>query len=228
MIQRLLFLDIETIPVKYTFSELTEKEKKLWTAKWRFNPDLNPEEQYQKAGIFSEFSKVICIGLGYIDDNNTIHLKCLFHEDERVLLNAFNDSLNKFFQHTFKKYNAEYSLCAHNGREFDFPFLCRRMLINNIAVPDVLKSGRKEYLQDTMEMWKFGDYKHYTSLDLLAHVFDIESPKDNLDGSMVAKAFYELNQKEEIQEYCLKDVATLIKVYQKLNSLPLSTEISFQ
>lgn len=219
MVQKILFLDIETVPIKYQYSELTEKEKQLWNAKWRFNPDINPEEQYSKAGIYAEFAKVICIGLGFIDKNGQIQLKVLHNDNELELLNEFNTALYKFYQYVFKTYNAEYLLCAHNGREFDFPFLCRRMLINNIAIPDILKSGRRDLLLDTMDMWKFGDYKNYTSLDLLAYVFNIDSPKENIDGSMVSKVYYEDKNINAIAEYCKKDVETLIKVYKKLNNI---------
>jgi len=216
MIQKILFLDIETVPVKYRYSELSDKEKKLWDAKWKYNPDINPEEQYSKAGIYAEFAKVICIGLGYVDNQDNIKVKVLADDDEKVLLSEFNNSLYKFYQYVFKTYNAEYNLCAHNGREFDFPFLCRRMLINDIAIPEILKSGRKDMLLDTMDMWKFGDYKNFTSLDLLAYVFNIESPKDGIDGSMVAKVYYEDKDIDKIATYCQKDVETLIKVYKRL------------
>lgn len=219
MIQKILFLDIETVPVKYKYSELTERERQLWNAKWKFNPDINPEEQYTKAGIYAEFAKVICIGLGYVDKNGQMQLKVLHNDNEAELLNEFNVALYKFYQYVFKTYNVEYLLCAHNGREFDFPFLCRRMLINNIAIPDILKSGRRDLLLDTMDMWKFGDYKNYTSLDLLSYVFNIDSPKENIDGSMVAKVYYEDRNINAIAEYCKKDVETLIKVYKKLNSI---------
>jgi uncharacterized protein YprB with RNaseH-like and TPR domain len=219
MIQKTLFLDIETVPLKYKYSELNEKEKKLWDSKWKFNPDIQPEEQYKKAGIYAEFAKVVCIGLGYVDNTGNIRLKTIINEDEIALLNEFNDALYKFYKHVFTTYNAEYNLCAHNGREFDFPFLCRRMIINNIPVPDVLKSGRRDILMDTMDMWKFGDYKNYTSLDLLAYVFGIDSPKDEIDGSMVAKVYYEDKNLNAIAEYCKKDVETLIKVYKRLNGI---------
>lgn len=219
MIQKILFLDIETVPVKYQYSELDERGKKLWDKKWKYNPDINPETQYSKAGIYSEFAKVICIGLGYVDAGGQVQLKVLSDDDEYRLLAEFNNSLYKFCQYVFKNYNAECCLCAHNGREFDFPFLCRRMLINEIEIPDILKSARRDLLLDTMEMWKFGDYKNYTSLDLLAYVFNIESPKEEINGSMVAQVYYEEKNIEKIKEYCKKDVETLINVYKKLNGI---------
>jgi uncharacterized protein YprB with RNaseH-like and TPR domain len=219
MIQKILFLDIETVPLKYKYSELNEREKKLWDAKWKYNPDILPEKQYEKAGIYSEFAKVICIGLGYITKEGNLQTRILSNDNEKELLIEFNDTLYKFYQYVFKNYNTEYNLCAHNGREFDFPFLCRRMLINGLNIPDILKYARRDMLLDTMDMWKFGDYKNYTSLDLLAYVFGIESPKDGLDGSMVAKVYYEDKDIDRIKEYCKKDIITLIEVYKKLNGV---------
>lgn len=220
MIEKILFLDIETVPVKYKYNELDEWGKKLWDNKWKSHKEVSPEVLYDKAGIYAEFAKVLCIGLGYIDNTGQTRLQILHNDNEYELLNEFNAILYKFYQYVFTHYNTEYNLCAHNGREFDFPFLCRRMLINNIPIPDILKSGRRDMLLDTMDMWKFGDYKNYTSLDLLAYVFKIDSPKDGIDGSMVAKVYYEDKNIEKIKEYCLKDVDTLIKVYKKLNALP--------
>lgn len=219
MIQKILFLDIETVPVRYQYSDLNEREKKLWDAKWKYNPDINPETQYAKAGIYAEFAKVICIGVGYVDKNGQIQLKALTAENEFELLTEFNTVLYKFYQYVFKTYNAEYNLCAHNGREFDFPFLCRRMLINNITIPDILKCGRRDMLLDTMDMWKFGDHKNFTSLDLLAYVFGLDSPKDEMDGSQIARVYYEEKNIKKICDYCLKDVESLIKVYKKLNNI---------
>ncbi len=219
MIQKILFLDIETIPIKYKYFELNEREKRLWDAKWTHNSEIDPELQYTKAGIYAEFAKVICIGLGYVDNKGAIQSKVLFNDNEFDLLTEFNNVLYKFYQHVAKTCNTEYNLCAHNGREFDFPFLCRRMLVNRIIIPDILKSGRKDMLLDTMEMWKFGDYKNYTSLDLLAYVFNIESPKDDISGSMISQVYYENKDIGRIVEYCKKDVETLIKVYKKLNGI---------
>ena len=219
MIQKILFLDIETVPIQYRYSDLSERAKKLWESKWKNRPDINPEIQYQKAGIYSEFAKVICIGLGYIDKNGQTQLKALYDDDEKLLLTNFNEVLYKFYQYVFKTYTSEYRLCAHNGREFDFPFLCRRFIINGMDLPDILKYSKRDVLLDTMDMWKFGDYKNYTSLDLLAYVFGIDSPKDEIDGSMVAKIYYEEKNIDKIAQYCLKDVETLIQVYKKLNGI---------
>lgn len=219
MIHKILFIDIETVPIKYQYKDLNEREKKLWDQKWKFNPDINPEQQYQKAGIYAEFAKVVCIGMGYVDINMQVKLDAIQGHNEKELLEKFNERLYKFYQYVFNKYTLEYNLCAHNGREFDFPFLCRRMLINNLHIPDILKGGRRECLLDTMDMWKFGDYKNYTSLDLLAYVFGIQSPKENIDGGMVAKTYYEDNDLEAIATYCKKDVETLIEVYKKLHQM---------
>jgi len=207
-----LFIDIETVPQVYSYNELKEDDKKHWNNKWRYNKDLNPEELYNKAGIYAEFAKVISIGLGYFNEDK-FRVKCISGHDEKKVLQELAILLDKHFNSESK-----HALCAHNGKEFDFPFLCRRFLINGLKLPRLLQlQGKKpwecKHLIDTMELWKFGDLKNYTSLDLLAHVMGIPSPKDEIDGSMVSKVYYEEKNLDKINIYCLKDVITLARVY---------------
>jgi predicted PolB exonuclease-like 3'-5' exonuclease len=188
----------------------------LWNKKWQYSRDTSPEEQYNKAGIYAEFAKVVCIGLGYYN-NNKLRLKAISGENEAELLTQFSELLNTHFN------SNTHVLCAHNGKEFDFPFLCRRYLINNIALPKLLQiQGLKPWEVkhiDTMDLWKFGDVKNYTSLNLLAHVLGLPSPKDEMDGSMVGKTFYEEKNLEKIEKYCKKDVVTLARVYSRFAGL---------
>jgi 3'-5' exonuclease len=212
-LSNILFLDIETVPVVYDYNHLDEGAKYQWNNKFRFNKEQSPEELYSKAGVYSEFAKIICIGCGYFN-GKTFRVKYFSGDDEAILLKEFCDLLNRHFQ-------TDYSyLCAHNGKEFDFPFIARRMVINKIEIPNALRMQGKKPWEikhlDTLELWKFGDYKHYTSLDLLAHVFQIPSPKSDIDGSQVAKVFYEDNDLERICKYCLNDVVTLARVYLRM------------
>jgi len=152
------------------------------------------------------------VGLGrFVKGKFVVHAIC--HEDESKVLKELAQLLTENYN------SANHALCAHNGKEFDFPFLCRRFIINNIPLPGILRiQGLKPWEVkhiDTLDLWKFGDYKHFTSLNLLAHVFGIPSPKDNMDGSMVAKTFYEERALDKIAEYCLKDVITLARVYRR-------------
>ena len=213
-LEKILFLDIETAPLVYHYNELTDTAKELWDKKWLYNKEQSPELQYQKAGIYAEFAKVICIGLGYYNAGK-FRIKCISGENEKEVLLQFVELLKTHFN------SPSHQLCAHNGKEFDFPFLCRRALINGIALPEALKiQGKKPWEInhiDTMEMWKFGDYKNYTSLDLLAHVFGIPSPKDVMDGSKVAKVFYEEKGLDKIAAYCKKDVITLARVFNRFS-----------
>lgn len=211
-INQVLFLDIETVPVVYNYNELNETYKKLWDLKWQYGKDVTPEQQYAKAGIYAEFAKVICICVGYFNGKE-FRIKSFYGDDEKILLEDFKSTLEKHF--------SGYALCAHNGKEFDFPFMCRRMLINGISLPETLQiQGKKPWEithLDTMEMWKFGDYKNYTSLQLLAAVFNIPTPKDDIDGSQVAKVYYEEKNLERIKTYCAKDVVTVARLLQKMN-----------
>lgn len=214
-INHVLFLDIETAPLVYNYNELQEPFKKLWDLKWQYNKEVSPEQQYIKAGIYAEFAKVICICAGYFNGTE-FRLKSFYGDNEKDILNQFKTMLTVSFN------DPKYLLCAHNGKEFDFPFLCRRMLINEIPVPGILQlQGKKPWeVQhlDTMELWKFGDYKSYTSLQLLAGIFNIPTPKDDIDGSQVAKVYYEEKNIERIKNYCLKDVITVARIYQKMRA----------
>lgn len=216
-LQHILFIDIETVPQTYKYNELQSTTKQLWDTKWQYSKDTSPEQQYTKSGIFAEFAKVISIGLGYYHEN-TFRVKCISGDDEKKVLEEFAEMLEKHF------YKPDNRLCAHNGKEFDYPFLCRRFLINGLILPKILRlQGLKPWEVkhlDTMELWKFGDIKNYTSLNLLAHVFGIPSPKDDMDGSMVSKVYYEENNLEKINKYCLKDVITLARVYGRFVGAP--------
>lgn len=211
-LNNILFLDIETVPLTYSYSDLHPVTQDLWNKKWAYGKDQSPEQLYAKAGIFAEFARIICIGVGYYNEGK-FRVKTIAGDNEKELLNEFVELVNKHFN------TDNHFLCAHNGKEFDYPFLCRRMIINGIALPKVLRlQGKKPWEVkhlDTMEMWRFGDVKNFTSLNLLAHIFDIPSPKDDMDGSQVSKVYYEEKNLEKIKEYCIKDVVTLARVYQR-------------
>ncbi len=222
---KIIFIDIETVPVVYHFSELDERGKELWDKKTRFLQDrdgLSPAQVYEKAGIYSEFAKVACISIGIVvrkEGEEQIRLKSFAGTDEKKVLQEFADMVNSKFAHP------SYLLCAHNGKEFDFPFLSRRFLINGLRLPEMLNIAGKKPWEinhlDTMELWKFGDYKNYTSLELLTYVFDIPTPKEDIDGSQVASVFYEEGDIDRIITYCEKDVIATIHLMRKYQQLPL-------
>ena len=217
--EKILFIDIETVPMQYSFSELDDRSKELWNKKTTFlqkRDEKTAEEIYNMAGIYSEFGKVVCISVGFIAQINgeeQIRLKSFASEDEKILLQEFIDLLNSKFN------NESFMLCAHNGKEFDYPFLSRRILINGLKLPLLLDIAGKKPWEirhlDTMELWKFGDYKNYTSLDLLTHIFNIPTSKDDIDGSQVAKVYYEDKDLERIIIYCEKDVIATIQLFRK-------------
>jgi uncharacterized protein YprB with RNaseH-like and TPR domain len=222
-IEDILFLDIETVPRVPSLNLLEPPIQALWDKKSRFfrSPEETAESIYERAGIYAEFGKIICISVGYIKDKNPLsfRLKSFFGDDEKVLLSEFSAMLNKF---TFSKKEA--LLCAHNGKEFDFPYIARRMIINKLVIPEILdNAGKKPWevkLLDTMDLWKFGDYKNYTSLDLLTSILGIPSPKDDIDGSMVARVYYEENDLKRIVRYCEKDVLAIAQVLLRFKNLP--------
>jgi uncharacterized protein YprB with RNaseH-like and TPR domain len=225
---KILFFDIETVPQTFDYNELDERGQGLWERKTRFiqeRENLNAEEVYEKAGIYAEFGKVVCISLGFVlqkEGETQIRIKSIANEDEIVLLQDFLDLLNSYYN------SPDFLFCAHNGKEFDIPFLCRRILINNLKIPYMLNvSGKKPWEikhLDTMELWKFGDFKNYTSLDLLTYIFKIPTPKDDMDGSQVAKVFYQDKDLERIIQYCEKDVVATIQLFRKYQGEPLIDE----
>lgn len=220
----ILFLDIETVPAFEKYDSLSEKLRKHWERKASFLKSENektPEELYERAGIYAEFGKIIVISVGYFN-RNEFRIKSYYGDDEKELLLDFAQLLNRHYN------QAESIMCAHNGKEFDFPYIARRMLINGIELPDILQIAGKKPWEikhlDTMELWKFGDYKNYTSLDLLTTIFDIPTPKDDIDGSMVAKVYYEEKNLERIKIYCQKDVLAIAQLMKKYLNQPLINE----
>jgi uncharacterized protein YprB with RNaseH-like and TPR domain len=218
-----MFLDIETVPESSSYELLSPAMQNLWDKKSKQfrTPDQTAQDVYERAGIYSEFGKIICISVGHIREKNpfSFRLKSFFGKDEKSLLSEFSVMLKKF-----SRTNKEAILCAHNGKEFDFPYIARRMIINRLTIPEILdNAGKKPWeikLLDTMDLWKFGDYKNYTSLDLLTSALDIPTPKDDIDGSMVAGIFYNEDDLQRIVHYCEKDVLAIARVLLRFMNLP--------
>jgi 3'-5' exonuclease len=219
-----LFLDIETVPATPAWDLLDPHMQHLWEKKskqFRSSEQL-PSEVYERAGIYSEFGRIICISVGLIRERDPmgLRLKSFYGDDEKELLSDFSSMLIKFCRN-----HRDATLCAHNGKEFDFPFIARRMIINGLIIPEILdNSGKKPWevkLLDTMELWKFGDYKNYTSLELLTTVLGIPTPKDDIDGSMVAEVYYGEKDLKRIVTYCEKDVIAISQVLMRYMNLPL-------
>ena len=215
-ITKILFLDIETVPQVSDFSKLDDTKKHLWEkkAKTLVSSDVEPADVYSRAGIYAEFGKIVCISIGFItieNDVRKLRLKSFFDDDEEKLLEEFNQLLNSHFN------SDEYYLCGHNGKEFDYPYIARRMLVNGIRLPRLLNiAGKKPWEVkhlDTLELWKFGDYKHYTSLELLTNIFNIPTPKDDIDGSQVGDVYYKDNDLKRIAIYCEKDVLATTSLF---------------
>jgi 3'-5' exonuclease len=222
-VEDILFLDIETVPGFPSFDKLDPAFQSLWDKKSKqFRlPEQTAAEVYERAGIYSEFGKIICISVGLITEKNPFRfrLKSFFGDDEKVILTGFSEMLSKF-----SRPPREALLCAHNGKEFDFPYIARRMVINSLVIPAILDNAGKKPWEvkhlDTMDLWKFGDYKNYTSLDLLTSVLGITSPKDDIDGSMVAGLYWDERELERIVRYCEKDVLAIGQVLLRFMNQP--------
>jgi 3'-5' exonuclease len=223
-----VFIDIETVSQAEDFGHLDEYAAQLWDDKeGRKREELQSAEDYyaSRAAIFSEFGKIICISAGYFrieGGEPGFRVKSCYGHDEAEVIKEFFGLLEGF-HHNFR---GRLVLCGHNVKEFDVPYVCRRAIINHITLPVFLADmqSKKPWeipLEDTMQMWKFGDFKNYTSLKLLAHVLGIPSPKDDIDGSQVGYVYWKEKDLERIKNYCQKDVFTTAQVFLRLKAQPL-------
>jgi len=221
-LHNILFLDIETVPQHDGHENLPEEWRILWDLKASYlirNKETETAQSiYSRAGIYAEFGKIICISCGVIQgtgEEKRLIIKSFSGHEEKLLLHQFCEMLNKWCADGNK------CLCAHNGKEFDFPYLCRRLIINHLAIPEILKlHGKKPWdvpHLDTLELWKFGDYKSYTSLNLLAHTLGIATPKDDIDGSKVNEVYWKEKNLDRIVTYCQKDVVTVAQVFLRMH-----------
>jgi uncharacterized protein YprB with RNaseH-like and TPR domain len=219
-LEHILFLDIETVPLYEKFEDVDETSKVLWELKTQYQrkEEYSPEEFYDRAGIWAEFGKIVCISVGYFKMNGEVRnfRVTSFHGEETKILTDFKSLLETHFN------KSHHVLCAHNGKEFDFPYIARRMIINSIDIPFKLDLfGKKPWEVphlDTLELWKFGDYKTFTSLKLMAHVLGIPSPKDDIDGSQVRDVYYIDKDIDRIIMYCEKDTITVAQILLRLRN----------
>ncbi len=228
-VNNILFLDIETVPQYPAYGQLPEAWQQLWDTKsaslLKHHEGETSESLYPRAAIYAEFGKIICIGCGILQGHGThrrITLKCFYGDEEKQVLREFTDMLAKWSGGEQK------FLCAHNGKEFDFPYLCRRLTVQGLPLPGLLQlAGKKPWEVshlDTMELWKFGDFKSYTSLNLLAQTLGIPTPKDDIDGSMVGALYWSAGSEiekttnlERIVTYCRKDVLTVAQIFLRMS-----------
>lgn len=225
-LEDILFLDIETVPQYPDYNSVPAAEQALWEEKTQNlrKDEYTAEEYYNRAGIWAEFGKIVCISVGYFSfrhEQRTFRVTS-FTGEEDTLLRDFVRLVEEHFSRPNKLF------CAHNGKEFDFPYLSRRMIINGVRIPNKLQLfGKKPWEVphlDTLDLWKFGDYKHYTSLTLLANTLGIPSPKDDINGSQVCDVFYEENDIHRIATYCEKDTITVAQILLRLRYEPLLTD----
>lgn len=225
-LENILFLDIETVPEVEDYKDLDDEKQHLFDLKTQYQrkEDYTPEEFYDRAGIWAEFGKIICISVGYFTfkgDIRHFRVTTFFGEEKKILVD-FSNLLNTYFN------QPHHIMCGHNAKEFDFPFIARRMIINQVQIPNKLNLfGKKPWEVphlDTLEMWKFGDFKHYTSLKLLTKVLNIPSPKDDISGHQVAHVYYVEKDIDRIIVYCEKDVIAVAQIFLRLRREDLLIE----
>ena len=231
--EHVLFIDIETVPQYENLESAPENLQKLWTKKAvQIGKEGDTADSlYNRAGIYAEFGKIVCISAGKIyrkGKERAYRVKSYCGDDEKTILQEFSVMLTGFMA------NPTHRLCAHNGQEFDFPFIARRMLINGLNLPSILDIAGakpweiKDIMLDTLQLWKFGDYKHYTSLELLCAIFNIPTPKDDIDGSQVADIYYKTFDIQRIARYCEKDTFAIAQLILRFKGEPLIAQENYE
>lgn len=225
-LENFLMIDIETVSSSGDFDGLSEDWKMLWQDKVKHSvPENATAAEYypQRAGVMAEFAKVVCISMAYFKKEGNqyqLRVKSFFGHDEKELLERFVVTVDQL-----EAVHNKWSFTGHNIKEFDIPFLCRRLLINGLKVPVYLDfQNMKPWetnMVDTFQYWRFGDYKNYTSLKLLAASLNVPSPKDDIDGSMVGHVYWVENDLERIAVYCQKDVVTVANIILRFRNMPL-------
>lgn len=227
-LEELILIDIETVSAQNQFHSLNNNWQQLWQEKVikMLPPNISIEEMYeQKAGVMAEFSKIVCVSIGYFkkEPKWELRIKSFFGEEEKLVLQNFMNAVSQMH-----RVNDKWIFAGHNIKEFDIPFLCRRLLVNHFAIPDYLNFQNKKpwetNIVDTFQYWRFGDYKNFTSLNLLAACLGIASPKDDMDGSMVGKIYWQEKDIERIATYCQKDIATVANIILRFKNMDLFTE----
>ena len=223
-LNKIMFLDIETVPGAARYDDLSEQMRTLWEKKAKTMSeflnfsDNSARELYNRAAIYAEFGKIVCISVG-IFSGEKFMLHSFADKDEKNLLDDFVTTMKSWVNDPMR------AICGHNAKEFDIPFIARRLLINGFRLPQMFNIAGKKPWEivhlDTMDLWKFGDFKHFTSLELLAAVFGIPTPKDDINGSQVGQVFWMDGDIDRIATYCQKDVLTTARLYLKLIGSPM-------
>ena len=225
-LHKLFIVDIETVPQSPDYTMLSNE----WKGRWRqkiaktIPESTTPEDSYrQRAGILAEFGKIVCISIGCFHENNgeqNFLIKSVYGDDEKTLLQSFIKAGDKFC-----KNKSGFAFAGHNIREFDIPYICRRLLINRLTLPHYLclhdKKPWEVEMFDTLHWWKFGDHKNYITLDLLAGVMNVPTSKGDIDGSMVQDVYYKEKNIHRIVEYCQRDIEVVANLLLRFNNMPL-------
>jgi len=215
---KLLFIDIETVPFTDDYESLDSDYQEMWSRKARWivkDGGSEAEAWFDRAGIFAEFGKIVCISMAFfLEEKEELRVKSFYSENEKELLSQFSEVMSTHFNNLNR-----FSFCGHNIKEFDIPYISRRLLANGLGLPRMLnlhgfKPWEVNHL-DTLELWKFGDRKNFTSLRMLTKLMDIPSPKTAMDGSDVAREYWKENNLEGIAKYCQQDVITVAQVIRK-------------
>ena len=227
-IHKLLFVDIETVGVDEDLDSLhhtNPKLSKVWEEtgwdyfkrKYSEDSELSSNQMFVKrAALLPEFGKIVCISVGFIVPSGETKLDS-FYGDEKNILISTSELLNRVDKLGFV-------ICGHNVKNFDLPYIAKRMLINNIPVPKILPNYTikpwESRVLDTKEVWGFNSFGGLSSLNLVCTSLGLETSKEGeVNGSNMHKYYYDSNNIEKIKNYCEEDVKCTINLVKKLKKL---------
>lgn len=226
--QDVLFFDIETKPEYDKLSEATDNVKDLWANKAdvlrkfskNHREDMDDSEIYtESAALFAEYQRIVCVSLGTVDDNGKINTISLVgeHIDEKIREKWI---IEQCFALILVKNKTYY--CGANINPFDIPSLMKRGFKYGLMIPQLItKFDSKPWDANKIDLttfWKGASNLRDARIQTIAHTLGIESPKDEMDGSMVAQKYID-GDFEAIATYCEKDVITCIKIFLHLQNL---------
>jgi uncharacterized protein YprB with RNaseH-like and TPR domain len=227
-LEKLLFIDIETVGVQPDWESLKKSNLELsfvfenyidWFQK-RFPEDADkPVGQMfvNRAALVPEFARIACVSVAFVTDKGETKMQSFSNKNEKDLLQDVQKLLRRVGELGF-------FLCGHNVKGFDIPMLAKRMIINGLLPPKILPGHDTKPWEikalDTKELWQYGGYGTIASLELMCVSMGVESSKNmEVTGNKVHEAYWTNKDIKGIVEYCEKDVLVLIDVIKKITTL---------
>lgn len=215
-------IDIETVRIVEKYEDLSQEWKSAWEYKNKQSGEVpffeELSDSWEKtASLYAEFSKVCAVSLVFMIGDEKIKYKEFYGEDEALLLTDLRAFLQRMSEGVEGK---NYRLIGHAAKYFDYPFLCKRYIINSILIPTLLdtahlKPWESRNLCTNQDVWKMGGSGAGSSLQALCNALAIPVSKVDLVGDEVGAAYYR-GEVERIAKYCTLDTIATFNVVRRV------------